>query len=153
MDLERSHDLEQLRKIIGAAGKLKMPVLMDGNLLESEVLKMILHVTRKELDTKIIIAHALFTNFRKVGTLSSEPELTQNLYVDISAAVNYFEDSPEKDVLVWNLRKFGIPRVFFGSDYPVHTPKAALEAFKTYPFTDAEKTAILGENLRSFLKR
>lgn len=50
------------------------------------------------------------------------------------------------------LRAFGAKRVLFGSDSPWNDQKAAVDALRALPLTEAEKAAILGENARALLR-
>jgi predicted TIM-barrel fold metal-dependent hydrolase len=55
--------------------------------------------------------------------------------------------------LVWVLRKVGVNRVVFGSDYPVDDPLTAVRAVTELGFTDAEQAAILHDNAAALLAR
>ncbi len=48
--------------------------------------------------------------------------------VDISGTVRLLAGSPFAEQFTWMLRKMGIGRVLFGSDYPVYGPGEAIEA-------------------------
>ncbi len=76
-----------------------------------------------------------------------------NLYFDTSAVVSSVE---ELQVLsdadaVELIRKLGVERVMFGSDYPWFNPAADLKRFLRLPLTPAEKEKILGENAKRIL--
>jgi predicted TIM-barrel fold metal-dependent hydrolase len=58
---------------------------------------------------------------------------------------------PFADQFSWVLRKHGIDRVLFGSDYPVDDPLTAVKAVAGLGFTDAEQAAILHDNAAALL--
>ena len=73
------------------------------------------------------------------GMVSTPPLFSpENFYLDLSACLEFFRDAPlaKRDLMVWRLRKWGLERVLFGSDYlmlsPVETPKEALETLSKY---------------------
>jgi predicted TIM-barrel fold metal-dependent hydrolase len=76
-----------------------------------------------------------------------------NLYFDTSAVVSGVEhmqvlsDTDAADLI----RKLGVERVMFGSDYPWFNPAADLKRFLRLPLTPAEKEKILGENAQRIL--
>jgi len=69
-------------------------------------------------------------------------------WVDISACLAFYADAPlaEREMIVWRLRKWGIPHVLFGSDYYAYigeTPQQTLDILARYPFTQDELDTIL----------
>ncbi len=42
-----------------------------------------------------------------------------NLYMDLSATLKFYQDAPlsKREMMVWRFRKWGIGKLFFGSDY------------------------------------
>ena len=62
------------------------------------------------------------------------------------SALSDYEAAPlsKRELIVWNLRKWGLDRVFFGSGYPTgFTPDRALDTITEYPFTQDEIDQIL----------
>jgi predicted TIM-barrel fold metal-dependent hydrolase len=79
-------------------------------------------------------------------------------FVDISACLAFYADAPlsQREMIVWRLRKWGIERVLFGSDYFAfvgETPAETLEILTLYPFTQAEFDTILGNDGSAWLGR
>jgi predicted TIM-barrel fold metal-dependent hydrolase len=77
-------------------------------------------------------------------------------FVDTSACLVFHSDAPlaQRELMVWRLRKWGIERVLFGSDYFAHvgeTPRQALDTLAKYPFTQAELDTILGNDGSAWL--
>ena len=52
--------------------------------------------------------------------------------MDLSAIAVLYQDSPEKETLIWYLRKLGMDHVLFGSDFPVFTSEKTLAAIRQY---------------------
>ncbi len=81
----------------------------------------------------------------------------KNLYVDssssIAAAGKRHGLVPEiiyldHDHATSLIRAWGTDKVLFGTDYPMWSPAADIEAFSDLDLTDAERSAILSENAR-----
>ena len=76
-----------------------------------------------------------------------------NVYFDTSAVVSGVEHLKvlSDDDATELIRKLGIERVMFGSDYPWFNPAMDLKRFLRLPLTPAEKEKILGENAKAIL--
>ena len=57
------------------------------------------------------------------------------MYTDISDAITFLP--PER--LVSTIRRHGVERVFFGSDFPLRKPESVFEQFDALPLTEDEK--------------
>jgi uncharacterized protein len=104
--------------------------------------------TFKELT--LVVAHlGLMYWDEAVGIAEQYP----NVYFDTSAAFHGDDfNKPLTDGEAVDLiRKIGVNRVMFGSDYPWHHPGRALKRFLGLSFSEKEKAAILGENARNLL--
>jgi predicted TIM-barrel fold metal-dependent hydrolase len=83
--------------------------------------------------------------------------VSSNSYVEGSACLKFYKDAPlaHRELIVWRFRKWGIDRVFLGSDYlkalPEETPKEALETLGKYPFTQEEIDTILSNDGSAWL--
>ncbi len=66
-----------------------------------------------------------------------------NFYVDTSSSLYALQ--PEKAVAI--IRKYGVDRVLFGSDFPLFTPDVELERFLKLPLTDEERGMIFSKNV------
>lgn len=81
------------------------------------------------------------------------------MFVDTSSCLEFYKDAPQatKELMVWRLRKWGINRVFYASDYlqlqPVATPTEALETIRSYPVSQDELDAILNNDGSAWLGR
>jgi predicted TIM-barrel fold metal-dependent hydrolase len=83
--------------------------------------------------------------------------VTPTSFVETSACLKFYKDAPleHRELIVWRFRKWGINRVFMGSDYlkilPEETPKEALETLGKYPFTQEEIDTILSNDGSAWL--
>lgn len=172
-------ELENRMKNSGATGLKLHPA--EGNFFPAQESLMPLYETAQKLSVPIIAHGGLFAspedysrpnNFIKL--LEDFPELTiviahlghgffdesielsnkyPNVFFDTSAVLNGTTDQPiiTDDEAVDLIRKIGTDRVMFGTDYPWFHPKKDLERHLNLDLTDAEKTAILGENAKRIL--
>jgi predicted TIM-barrel fold metal-dependent hydrolase len=79
------------------------------------------------------------------------PGWRRNVWVDISVTAAMLAGSPFAEQLAWVLRRVGVDRVVFGSDYPVDDPLTAIRAVAELGFTDKEQAAILHDNADALL--
>jgi predicted TIM-barrel fold metal-dependent hydrolase len=104
--------------------------------------------------TRLILAHAHGTDFPKLlmyEILARYEWWPRKVWVDISATAPLLAGGPFAAQFTWVLRKMGIDRVLFGSDYPVEDPARAIEAVAELGFTADEQRAILYENAAALL--
>jgi predicted TIM-barrel fold metal-dependent hydrolase len=95
-------------------------------------------------DLVVIAAH--FGGYR-MWDESSEYLIGRNLYMDTSSALAFL--TPEKAVSM--IRKHGIRKMFFGSDYPMWDHEEELERFLKLDLNEEERKAILSGNAEHFL--
>ena len=105
-------------------------------------------------EARLILAHAHGPGFPQLvfyDIMARYPWWRRNVWVDISATSPMLAGGPFADQFTWVLRKFGIDRVIFGSDYPIDDPLAAVAAVGKLGFTDEEQAAILHDNAAALL--
>lgn len=105
-------------------------------------------------ESKLILAHAHGPGFAQLllyDVLARYPWWSRNVWIDISVTGPMMAGGPFAEQFAWVLRKVGIDRVVFGSDYPLDDPLAAVRAVAGLGFTDAEEAAILYENAAALL--
>jgi hypothetical protein len=105
-------------------------------------------------ETRLILAHAHGTDFPKLlmyEVLARYEWWPRKVWVDISATASLLAGGPFAEQFTWVLRKMGIDRVLFGSDYPVEDPGRAIEAVAALGFTAEEQRAILYDNAAQLL--
>jgi uncharacterized protein len=107
-------------------------------------------------DARLILAHAHGPGFPQLlvyDILARYPSWRRNVWVDISVTGLMLAGGPFADQFTWVLRKLGIDRVVFGSDYPIDDPLAAVGAVAKLGFTDEEQAAILHDNAAALLAK
>jgi hypothetical protein len=105
-------------------------------------------------EARLILAHAHGPGFAQLllyDILARYPGWRRNVWVDISVTGPMLAGGPFADQFTWVLRRLGVDRVLFGSDYPVDDPLTAVGAVARLGFTDAEQAAILHDNAAALL--
>lgn len=99
---------------------------------------------------KLVIAHMGHGYWDESVFLA---EKYSNVYFDTSAVVSSVEDVQvlTDEGAADLIRRLGVDRVMFGSDYPWFNPAMDLKRFLRLPLTPAEKGKVLGENARRIL--
>lgn len=106
-------------------------------------------------DSRLILAHAHGPGFPQLliyDVFARYPEWARNVWIDISVTAAMLAGSPFAEQFAWVLRRVGIDRVVFGSDYPLDDPLTAVRAVTELGFTDEEQAAILYENANALLQ-
>ena len=70
-----------------------------------------------------------------------------NVYVDTCSSLYAVE--PEEAVKI--IHRYGVEKVFFGTDYPMWNPKEELQRFMALPLTEEEREMILHRNFERFI--
>lgn len=100
------------------------------------------------------VPHIGFTQFSDLlvfKELEAYPWSPRNVWYDVSATASLFADSAYEEELVWTVRKLGVDRVMFGSDFPIHTTSTALVDVERLGFTPDEERAILHDTAAALL--
>lgn len=141
----------RLRSFVDRAGQLDMSVLVHAYGRSLDFNRQLYRLAVETPETTFVFLHAFGAHFIPLVQEINRGELEQapNASVDISGTVLNLENS---QAFVEALRKFGLDRVFFGSDFPVYTPKATLDALKRLPLSSEEIGRILSNNLRHSLR-
>jgi uncharacterized protein len=103
---------------------------------------------------RLILAHAHGPGFPQLllyDILERYPGWRRNVWVDISVTGPMLAGGPFAEQFAWVLRKLGVDRVLFGSDYPLDDPLTAARAVAGLGFTDDEQAAILHDNAAALL--
>ncbi|MBQ7868392.1 MAG: amidohydrolase [Clostridia bacterium] len=102
-------------------------------------------VLDKVPDLQVICAHlggwSVWTEAWK--ELAGRP----GVWVDTSSSL--YAITPEEGADI--IHRYGVDRVFFGTDYPMWAPDDELKRFMALPLTDEEREKILHANLEQFL--
>lgn len=103
-----------------------------------------LNVAEKLPDLKIIAAHMCGYS---VWDEAEKYLIGTNVYTETSDSL----DNMEPEALADMIRRHGVDKVMFGSDFPIISPADEYERFKKVPLTDEEKKKILTENAEKLL--
>jgi len=103
---------------------------------------------------RMVLAHMGLTSFREALTFAQIRKLNiaTNVYFDLSAIAVTYAESPVRPELVWTMRKIGIDRFLFGSDWPVDTPAVAEAAVRHLGLSVSEQRRIFHDNAAELLR-
>jgi predicted TIM-barrel fold metal-dependent hydrolase len=167
VDLKLPEQVAALSAVFDRAGDRDLPVLMHsgspiGLPLDSDALANLGSVIATHPEVRLVLAHCTNDADRSemeiwLAALDQGLFNNENLFVDTSSCLNFYKDAPkaQKELMVWRIRKWGIERVFFASDYlmvaPNATPAEALDIIRSYPFTRTELSTILSNDASTWL--
>ncbi len=127
----------------------KLPILMhmgDARYDYSDT-KRLVDVLNRHKDLIVIAAHmGGYTKWDKVDLYKQIKN--DNFYFDTSSSLSLLSKEQATDII----RKFGVEKFFFGSDYPMWNANEELSLLNNLLLTDDEKEKILGLNIKNFLK-
>jgi hypothetical protein len=147
---------ERMWPVYGKIQELGLPVITHGGMF---MLTPDTHYTQPSNfepildsfpDMKLVVAHLGHGFWDESVALAKK---YPNVYFDTSAVIcgaenlEILSDADAAELI----RKIGVERVIFGSDYPWFSPAASLDALMKLPLEPAEKEKILGENARALL--
>lgn len=143
-------------KVVSKAAARGLPVLFDAySPWDANQPGKFANLAMAVPESRLILAHAHGPGFPQLlvyDILARYPGWERNVWVDISATGALLAGGPFADQFAWVLRKVGVNRVIFGSDYPIDDPLAAIRAVAELGFTDEEQAAILYDNADALLK-
>lgn len=166
MDLANDEQAGALNKVLDKSQDLDIPVLLHlaGVPLDRAAMLNAYRMIGGHPNLRLVLAHCTgFSSAEIEAFLIPALHLPQpffslkNLFVDVSNCLNIYEDAPlsQRELIVFNLRQWGLRNVLFGSDYlmvaHVETPKEALETLVKYPFTQEELDIILNNDASAWL--
>jgi len=140
--------------VVEKCGELGLVVLFDSYKPwdASEMGKFLLLAVQHK-KTRIVLAHMGFTHFREAVSFSilPKPGMTDNVWFDISAITPIYVDSPVQPEFVWTMRKVGMDRILFGSDWPIYDPGEVSAAVGRLGLTTAEQQQVFHDNAANLL--
>ena len=71
-----------------------------------------------------------------------------NLYVDCSSSLSYIEPELSAEII----RRYGVDRVLFGTDYPLHSPQKEMGILLSLGFSNDDYKKIFSENAKKVYK-
>lgn len=146
----------EVTSLVRRAGELDLTVLFDAwSPTDVAQTGKFVQLALEVPETRLILAHAHGMDFPKLvmyEILANYEWWPRKVWVDISGTGSLLAGSPFAEQFTWVLRKMGVDRVLFGSDYPVYDPGEAIGAVAALGFTDEEQRAILYENATRLLE-
>jgi uncharacterized protein len=141
--------------VVRKAAACEMPVLFDAySPWDANQPGKFVNLAMAVPEARLILAHAHGPGFPQLlvyDILARYPWWRRNVWVDISVTGPLLAGGPYTEQLAWVLRKVGIDRVVFGSDYPLDNPLTAIRSVADLGFTDEEQAAILHDNAAGLL--
>ncbi len=143
---DETHKLK-LTEILSAAERLQMTVLIHGNFPEAsrgdEGLQLLSEL-EKFPRIRFILGHLWGREFKWLEGFKHP-----NFVVEVSATPIWMKLPESREQLVKTMRKVGMKKFVFGSDWPVFHPSEMVMALKALPLKDDEYKAIMFENARA----
>jgi predicted TIM-barrel fold metal-dependent hydrolase len=148
-------DEDSLWPVYETAQRLGLPIISHGGLFASDKPyaqpKNFTRVLEDFPDLTLVIAHLGQNYFEESTDLAERfPQLNFDTSAVFPAAERPLSLSDDEAVDL--IRKIGVDRVMFGSDYPWFHPGRDLKRFLGLKLTSDEKKSILSENARRILK-
>jgi predicted TIM-barrel fold metal-dependent hydrolase len=143
---DEAHKLK-LREILSEAERLQMTVLIHGHFPEAsrgdEGLQ-ILRELEKYPKIRFILGHLWGREFRWLEGFEHP-----NFVVEVSATPILLKLPESREQLAKTMRKVGMKKFVFGSDWPVFHPSEMVMALKALPLKENEYKAIMFQNARA----
>lgn len=152
--------------ILKQAAEMDVPVIVDSyspfdDMQPSKLLNAIL----ASPETKICLAHVgmwRYMDFGVYGFIRQRMAMDENVYFDLSASCVMFYQTPFQEQFRWITEQIGAERLLFGSDfpfylpkegseYPLCSPKYALEVVRNFGYPEDWIPQIIGENAARLL--
>lgn len=143
-----------ISKITQRCGERGMAVLFDSfDPFDAAQVGKFIKLTMSQPGTKFILAHMTFARFRETITFSMLRKMNagNNVWFDVSAIATTYAGSPVEAELVWTMRKIGIDRMIFGSDWPLYSPAEALAATRKLGMSASEQRQMFHDNISSLI--
>ena len=139
-------DGENAEKIYRVVGD-KLPILFHTGDDRYEYSKphRLAKIAKKHKNVNFIGAH--FGGYRCWDELDCYTGL-DNVYFDTSSSLAFISVEKAESLI----RKFGVEKFFFGTDFPMWDATEELKRFEKIHLTDGEREKILAQNLKTLLK-
>jgi predicted TIM-barrel fold metal-dependent hydrolase len=141
--------------VVTRAASHRLPVLFDAwSPFDADQPGKFVRLAMAVPQARLILAHAHGPSFPTLlvyDVLARYPWWQRNVWIDISATSSMLANGPFAEQFAWVLRKVGIDRVIFGSDYPFDDPVRAIQAVEDLGFSESELAAVLHDNTEGLL--
>ncbi len=139
-----------VQAVVERAAQRGLPILFDAwSPFDADQPGKFVRLAMAVPTARIVLAHAHGPRFPELlvyDVLGRYEWWRRNVWIDLSATAPLLADGPFADAFVWVLRKVGVDRLLFGSDYPLDDPARAVAAVAGLGFTGAELDRILFRN-------
>jgi predicted TIM-barrel fold metal-dependent hydrolase len=141
--------------VLQKCGALGLVVLMDAFKPwdPGQMGKLVL-LSLKHPKTRFVLAHMGFSQFREAAVFADVRKVgmgSNNVWFDLSVIATAYAGSPIAPELVWTMRRIGIDRMQFGSDWPVDSPAAAVAAIRRLGLDEQEQRKVFHDNAAALL--
>ena len=145
-----------VHEVVSRATRHSLPVLFDAySPFDADQAGKFVRLAMELPKSRIILAHAhgpRFADLLVYEILARYDWWRRNVWIDLSATGPLLARSPFADQFEWVLRKVGVDRLVFGSDYPLDDPSAAVEAISEMGFSAADFRKIFYTNAASLYR-
>lgn len=155
MNLSSEDTLKSLRSVFELANEYHWIVLIHSGQWSIRDFMNFIFLTNNYPQAKFILGHGLFEGFRNLVLMDAArkeaPEIGKNLFLEVSGLAPFYAESPDAASLLWHLRKFGMDRVLFGSDFPIFTFQETLSSLVELGLTPEEIEQVTITNFKAIL--
>jgi predicted TIM-barrel fold metal-dependent hydrolase len=145
-DVADSH----VRDVVARATDHGLPILFDAySPFDADQPGKFVRLAMEVPKARLILAHAhgpRFADLLVYEILARYDWWSRNVWIDLSATGPLLAKSPFAAQFEWVLRKVGVDRLLFGSDYPLDDPVSAVDAIASMRFSDSELRRIFYAN-------
>lgn len=147
-------DLNDARvgNLVQRAGERGVTVLIEA-VADPTVFSKVLGLALRHPQTTIIVAGIGVTDFHDAAVfalMTKYPGYTDNVWFDVSLTAPLYVNSPYEEQLAWVIRRFP-KKVLFGSDFPLFSSGAAIDAAQNIGLTEGEQADVLFGNAARLL--
>ncbi len=139
---------ERVYRVVDQAAEAGLPILFDAySPFDSNQPGKFIMLAASLPHAKLVLAHLNGPRFPEMlafDLLKSYAWWRRNVWFDISATVTLLAGSPFMEQFRWVIRRLGVDRILFGSDYPliVSHPKEAVNATRQLGLTEEEERQV-----------
>lgn len=145
-----------VQTVVARAAERGLPVLFDAySPFDADQPGKFVRLALAVPDARLILAHAhgpRFADLLVYEILARYSWWKRNVWIDLSATGPLLSGSPFAPSFLWVVRKVGVDRLLFGSDYPLDEPAVAVRRVAALGFTPAEARRVFYENARELFR-